>query len=79
MGKAIFKSYENGLFTFIFDDGLQVEFEEIHPKALYKYNLKVDTETYLDKEFKLTFSEVLHKQTEAIIYRIESLSLVEVS
>jgi len=73
---AVFQKYENGFYSFLFDDGLEVNFEEIHPKALYKYNLKEDN-SYIDKSFKLTFSEVIeNKSTEAIIYRIDRLVLI---
>lgn len=76
MDIAVFQHYENGFYSFLFEDGLEINFEEIHPKALYKYNLKED-ESYIDKSFKLTFSEVLDgKETETIIYRIDSLVLL---
>lgn len=73
---AVFKKSENNYYSFQFEDGLQIDFEEIHPKALYRYNLKNDN-SYIDKSFKLTFSEVIdNKETEAVIYRIDSLSLI---
>lgn len=76
MDIAVFQKYEDGFFSFLFDDGTEVNFEEIHPKALYKYNLKED-ETFIDKSFKLSFSEVLdNKGAETIIYRIDRLVLV---
>lgn len=76
MERAVFQKYENGFYSFLFEDGLELNFEEIHPKALYQYNLKED-KSYIDKSFKLTFSEVIdNKRTEAIIYRIDRLVLV---
>ena len=77
MDIAVFQKYENGFFSFLFEDGTEVNFEEIHPKALYQYNLKED-ETFIDKSFKLSFSEVVDtKGGESIIYRIDRLVLVE--
>jgi len=76
MTKAVFKSYGNGYYTFIFETGEDMVFEEIHPKALYKYNLKNDP-SFVDKEFQLTFSEVIGDTDEDfVIYRIESLKLL---
>ena len=71
---AIFKSFENGYFTFLFETGEDMVFEEIHPKALYKYDLRSDT-SYINKEFHLNFSEVV-EETDSVIYRIDSLKLI---
>ncbi|MCL6294036.1 hypothetical protein [Jejuia spongiicola] len=73
MKTAVFK---NNFYSFLFEDGLLIDFEEIHPKALYKYNLKED-DSFIDKSFKLTFSEVLDsKENDVFIYRIDSLKLI---
>ena len=74
MGTAIFQQYETGYYTFLFDDGVQLDFEEIHPKALYHYDLKNDS-SYIGKSFKLSFIEVFDDADQAI-YRIERLELV---
>lgn len=76
METAVFKSYENGYYTFLFENGLDMVFEEIHPKALYQYNLKGDS-SFVGKTFKLTFSEIFEdSEDDFIIYRIESLKLL---
>lgn len=76
MTTAVFKSYENGYYTFIFETGEDMVFEEIHPKALYKYNLKNDT-SFIDKEFQLSYSEIIEDdEVDLVIYRIESLKLL---
>lgn len=74
METAIFQQYEDGYYTFLFDDGVQLDFEEIHPKALYHYDLKNDS-SYIGKSFKLLFIEVFDDADQAI-YRIERLKLV---
>ncbi|MBG7631427.1 MAG: hypothetical protein IZT56_13500 [Bacteroidetes bacterium] len=71
---AIFKSFDNGYFTFFFETGGDMVFEEIHPKALYKFDLRNDT-SYINKEFHLNFSEVV-EDTDSVIYRIDSLKLI---
>ncbi len=74
---AVFKSYKNGYYTFLFENGEDMVFEEIHPKALHQYNLKADN-SYVGKTFKLTFSEVFEDtDDDFIIYRIESLKLLQ--
>lgn len=75
MKTAVFKSYQNGLFTFWFDNGDELAFEEVHPKALYKYNLKAD-KSFIDKAFKLSYSEVFNDLDDSVIYRIDSLVLL---
>ncbi len=75
MGVATFLQYENELYSFLFEGGIQIDFDEISPKALYKYNLKTN-QVYVKSLFKLSFSEVVDDKTNAIIYRIDSLLLV---
>ncbi len=72
---AVFKSYQDGFFTFWFDNGDELAFEEVHPKALYKYNLKEDN-SLIEKTFKLTYSEISNDLDSTVIYRIDSLILV---
>ena len=74
--KAVFKSYDNGYYTFIFDDGVDMVFEELHPKILLKYDLKNDT-ALKGNMFHLSFSEIIADDEEdLIIYRIEYLELI---
>ena len=40
MRTAVFRKFKNGYFTFEFDKGEDMVFEEVHPKALAKYDLK---------------------------------------
>lgn len=75
MKTAVFKSYQDGLFTFWFDNGDELAFEEVHPKALYKYNLKEDP-SFIDQTFKLTYSEIFDDLDSSVIYRIDSLTLL---
>lgn len=73
---AIFKSFENGYYTFVFDDGVEMVFEELHPKILSKYNLRKDS-TLIDSQFNLSFSEIIaDDEDDLIIYRIEYLELI---
>lgn len=72
---AVFKSYKNGYYTFEFDNGEDMVFEEVHPKVLSQYNLKTDKEL-VGKTFQLTFSEVFEDtDDDLVIYRIESLKM----
>ena len=75
MRTAIFKSYQDGFFTFWFDNGNELAFEEVHPKALYKYNLKEDV-SLVGQSFKLTYSEIFNDLDSSVIYRIDSLTLI---
>ncbi|SFN39038.1 hypothetical protein SAMN04487989_101114 [Bizionia echini] len=73
MRTAVFKSYENGYFTFWFDNGEELAFEEVHPRVLKQYDLKND-DNYIDQEFKIVFVEVPDPTDEdLVIYRVESL------
>ncbi|HPF96923.1 MAG: hypothetical protein R2802_06305 [Flavobacteriaceae bacterium] len=75
METAVFKSYRKGYYTFEFDNGEDMVFEEVHPKVLSQYKLKED-ESLIGMEFKLTFSEVYTDDDDLVIYRIESLKLI---
>ena len=74
MKTAVFKSYQDGFYTFWLDNGDELAFEEVHPKALYKYNLKEDP-SFIDKIFKLSYSEDFDDLNRAI-YRIDALMLL---
>ena len=77
METAVFESYNEGLYTFILNNGSDCVFEEIHQKALSKYDLKNDT-SFVGQEFQISFSEVLIDiDKDIIIYRIENLKLIE--
>ena len=75
MTKAVFKSYENGYFTFLFDNGENMVFDEVHPKALHQFDL-INDPSFQEKTFWLTFSEVFDSNDDLVIYRVESLKLV---
>ena len=73
MEKAVFKSYKNGYYTFLFENGEDMVFEEVHPRVLKQFDLKSDI-SLIDKEFRVFFVEVFDDADEDfIIYRIESL------
>lgn len=76
MRTAVFKSYKNGYYTFWFENGDELVFEEAHPRVLKQYDLKND-KTLINKEFKISFVEVFEDDDEDfVIYRIESLKLL---
>ncbi|MCK0107782.1 hypothetical protein MWU58_00615 [Flavobacteriaceae bacterium S0825] len=73
METAVFKSYENGFYTFWFDNGGEIMFDDALPKVLAKYDLKNDS-SLLDTEFYITFTEKFDKSDEnVVIYTIMSL------
>jgi hypothetical protein len=73
METAVFKSYENGYYTFLFDNGEDMVFEEVHPRVLKQYDLKND-KTLINKKFSVLFVEVFDDtDDDFLIYRIESL------
>lgn len=74
--KAVFKSFKNGYYTFIFENGVEMVFEELHPKILLKYDLK-NNSSLIDNLFNLSFSEIIaDDEDDLIIYRIEYLELI---
>ncbi|MBT8270893.1 MAG: hypothetical protein HKO90_08110 [Flavobacteriaceae bacterium] len=75
MINAQFKSYRDGYFFFEFETGEDMAFDQVHPKILYRYNLKED-ESLIDAMFLLTFSEHV-EDDDSVIYRIESLKPLE--
>ena len=73
MRTAVFKSYENGYYTFLFDNGEDMVFEEVHPRVLKQFDLRNDL-SLVEKAFRISFVEVVDDSDEDfIIYRIESL------
>ena len=73
METAVFKSYENGYYTFLFENGEDMVFEEVHPRVLKQYDLKND-KTLINKKFSVLFVEVFDDtDDDFLIYRIESL------
>ena len=73
METAVFMSYKNGYYTFLFDNGEDMVFEEIHPRVSKQFDLKNDS-SLVGKEFRVSFVEVLDVTDEDfLIYRIESL------
>jgi hypothetical protein len=73
METAVFKSYENGYYTFLFDNGEDMVFEEVHPRVLKQYDLKND-KTLINKKFEVLFVEVFDdSDDDFLIYKIESL------
>lgn len=74
MKTATFKSFTDGFFKFTFENGEDMYFEEIHPKALHQFDLKNDA-SYIDQEFKVIYSESL-LDDDSMIYRIENLKLL---
>jgi hypothetical protein len=76
METAVFKNYENGYYTFLFEQGEEMVFEEVSPRVLYQFDLKND-KSLIDKTFELSFIEVFDDDDEDfLIYRIEYLKLV---
>ncbi|MFD2726974.1 hypothetical protein [Hyunsoonleella rubra] len=67
---AAFKYYKNGYYTFWFENGEELAFEEVHPRVLKQFDLKND-KSLRDKDFKITFVEDGDDQDP--IYRVESL------
>ncbi|MFL0353876.1 hypothetical protein [Xanthomarina sp. GH4-25] len=73
MREAEFLSYNDGFYTFMFENGEELIFDEIHPRVLKQFDLKND-ETFINKSFKITFIEVSQNNDEDfVIYRVESL------
>ena len=73
MRTAVFKSYENGYFTFWFENGEELVFEEVHPRVLNQFDLKND-KSYIDQSFRITFVEDFEDDDkDFVIYRVESL------
>ncbi|MFV0564671.1 MAG: hypothetical protein ACK5NB_02455 [Flavobacteriaceae bacterium] len=76
MKTAIFKSYKKGYYTFWFENGDELAFEDVHPRVLKQFDLKND-KNLVDKTFKIVFVEDDSESDDDVIYRVESLKLVE--
>lgn len=73
MREAEFLSYKDGYFTFLFENGEELVFDEVHPRVLKQFDLKND-KSLINKSFKITFIEVYEDIDEDfVIYRVESL------
>ena len=73
MIEAVFLSYKDGYFKFLFESGEDMIFEEVHPRALKQFDLKSD-KSLVGKSFRVSFVEVIEDSEEDfVIYRIESL------
>jgi hypothetical protein len=73
MIEAVFTSYEDGYYKFLFETGEDMSFEEVHPRALKQFDLKND-KSLIGKSFRVSFVEVIEDDDEDfVIYRIESL------
>ena len=73
---AVFKSYNNGYYTFIFENDMEVVFEEIRLEILEKYDLKNDL-SLRNKVFNLAYSEAIEDDDDDfIILKIEYLELI---
>lgn len=70
MRTAVFKSYENEFYTFWFDNGDELLFEDVHPRVLKQFDLK-NNKSLIDKEFKITFVE--DGNEDDVIYTVQSL------
>lgn len=76
MEKVIYKKFENGYYTFLFENGEEMVFEEVNPRVLHKFDLKND-KFLINEKFHLSFVEVFDDEDEDfIIYRIEYLELI---
>lgn len=72
---AVFKAYENGFYTFLFNNGGEMVFEEVHPRVLKQFDLKND-EALIDQTFRISFVEVYDDlDDDYLAYRIESLKM----
>ncbi len=73
MTEAVFLSYNDGYFKFLFESGEEMIFEEVHPRALKQFDLKND-KSLIGKSFLISFIEVIENSDEDfVIYIIESL------
>ena len=70
MREAEFLSYENGFFTFLFENGEELVFDEVLPRVLKQFDL-INDESLINKSFKINFIEVYDKNDEdSVIYRV---------
>ncbi|WP_136480258.1 hypothetical protein [Cognatitamlana onchidii] len=74
MRTAVFKNYKNGYYTFWFENGEELAFEEVHPRVLKQYDLQND-KRLIDLNFRITFIE--DGDEDDPIYRVESLKPID--
>ena len=73
---VVFKSHKNGFYTFTIDNDIDMDFEEIHPQILMRFDLKND-KSLLNNAFHIAYSEdIVDDEDDFIIYRIEYLELI---
>ncbi len=73
---VIFKSHQNGFYTFTLDNGVDMIFEEINPQIQMRLDLKND-KSLINKLFYLAYSEdIADDEDDLIIFRIEYLELI---
>ncbi len=73
MVEAVFMSYKDGYYNFLFESGEDMAFEEVHPRALKQFDLKND-KSLIGKSFRVSFIEVVDNSDEDLVfYRVESL------
>lgn len=76
MERAVYKKYENGYYTFLFENGEDMVFEEVNPRVLYQFDLKND-KSLINQTFNIKFVEVYDDDDDDfLIYRIETLKLL---
>ena len=76
METAIYRSYFNGYYTFIHEEG-EITYEEIEPTLLRVYDLKND-HSLIGKTFEIDYTEVItDDQLDFVIFRITHLNLVD--
>lgn len=76
MREAEFLSYNDGFYTFLFENGEELVFDEVHPRVLSQFDLKND-KRYINQFFKITFIEVPGNTNEdLVIYRVQNLKLI---
>lgn len=78
MRTAVFQKYtKKGYYRFEFDDGIVIDFDDVIPKVLAKFDLKNNKELK-GKTFAVIFNEQQdRKDPDLVIYTIESLKLIE--
>jgi len=73
MVEAVFMSYKDGYYKFLFENGEEMVFEEAHPRALKQFDL-INDKSLIGKSFRVSFIEIIEdSDDDFVIYRIESL------
>ena len=67
METAVFKKYENGYYTFLYEKGEDKIFEELHPRVLKQFDLKNDM-ARINQTFKMSFVEVFDDDDNLLKY-----------